>query len=167
MTSDAPFDVLLDYLKRARGFDFTGYKRAGLERRIGKRMAAVEIDSHLEYVEYLEMHPEEFAYLFNTILINVTAFFRDRATWDYLAAEIVPSMLETMGEGEPVRVWCAGCASGEETYTMAIVLAEALGEQQYLDRVKIYATDVDEEALTVARHATYPAKAVEAVQPAL
>jgi two-component system CheB/CheR fusion protein len=166
-TSDAPFDVLLDYLKRARGFDFTGYKRAGLERRIAKRMASVEIDSHLEYKDYLEMHPEEFAFLFNTILINVTAFFRDVPTWNYLASAVVPAMLESIGDGEPVRVWCAGCASGEETYTMAMVLAEALGEEHYLERVKIYATDIDEEALNEARHAIYSAKAVESVPPAL
>src|SRR6266487_2087788 len=126
--TDAPFDVLLAHLKRARGFDFTGYKRAGLERRIAKRMAAVGLESHLEYVDYLEVHPEEFAFLFDTILINVTGFFRDAATWDYLAAEIVPRLLDSIGEREPVRVWCAGCASGEETYTIAIVLAEALGE---------------------------------------
>jgi len=130
-------------------------------------MAAVGLESHLEYVDYLEVHPEEFAFLFDTILINVTGFFRDAATWDYLAAEIVPRLLDSIGDREPVRVWCAGCASGEETYTIAIVLAEALGEQQYLERVKIYATDVDEDALTVARQATYPAKAVEAVAPAL
>jgi two-component system CheB/CheR fusion protein len=167
-SSDAPaLDVLLDYLKDARGFDFTGYKRAGLERRIAKRMAAVGLGAHLEYLEYLEVHPEEFAFLFNTILINVTGFFRDAATWDYLAAEIVPRLLQSIGENEPLRVWCAGCASGEETYTIAMVLAEALGEQQYLDRVKIYATDIDEEALTDARHATYPAKTVEAVPPGL
>src|SRR5258705_11184608 len=102
MTPDAPLDVLLDYLKRSRGFDFTGYKRAGLERRIAKRMAAVEIDSQLADLDYLEVHPEEFAFLFNTILINVTAFFRDAATGDYLATEVVPPMLDSIGDGEPV-----------------------------------------------------------------
>src|SRR5262245_7094048 len=162
-TSDAPFDVLLDYLKRTRGFDFTGYKRSSLERRIAKRMEAVEIESHLEYLDYLEVHPDEFAFLFNTILINVTGFFRDPPAWDYLATEVIPRLLEGVGENGPIRVWSAGCASGEETYTIAMVLAEALGEQAYLERVKIYATDVDEEALTEARHATYTAKAVEAV----
>jgi two-component system CheB/CheR fusion protein len=129
-------------------------------------MEAVGVDSHLAYVDYLEVHPDEFAFLFNTILINVTGFFRDAAAWDYLAAEIVPRLLESRPEG-PIRVWCAGCASGEETYTMAIVLAEALGEQAYLDRVKIYATDLDEDALDEARHASYSAKAVEPVSAEL
>ena len=129
-------------------------------------MEAVEVDSHLAYVDFLEVHPDEFAFLFNTILINVTGFFRDAASWDYLGAEIVPRVLESRSEG-PIRVWCAGCASGEETYSMAMLLAEALGEQAYLDRVKIYATDVDEEALNEARHASYSAKAVEPVSSEL
>ena len=129
-------------------------------------MEAVDVDSHLAYVDHLEVHPDEFAFLFNTILINVTGFFRDAAAWDFLASDIVPRLLEAGPDG-PIRVWCAGCASGEETYSMAMVLAEALGEQVYLDRVKIYATDVDEEALNEARHATYSAKAIESVSPEL
>jgi two-component system CheB/CheR fusion protein len=165
-SEDTPLEFLLEYLKRTRGFDFTGYKRTTLERRIAKRMEAVGVDSQLAYVDYLEVHPDEFAFLFNTILINVTGFFRDPPSWEFLAAEIVPRLLEKNSDG-PIRVWCAGCASGEETYTTAMMLAEAVGEQAYMDRVKIYATDVDEEALTEARHASYPAKAVEAVSPEL
>jgi two-component system, chemotaxis family, CheB/CheR fusion protein len=163
----AALDLLLDYLKRTRGFDLTGYKRSSLERRIEKRMHEVGIGSYQEYLDYLEVQSDEFAFLFNTILINVTGFFRDAAAWDYLATEVIPRLVETVGGDRPLRFWCAGCSSGEETYTMAMVLAEALGEEQYLERVKIYATDVDEEALTEARHATYAAKAVEAVPPPL
>jgi two-component system CheB/CheR fusion protein len=166
VAESSSLDALLDYLKRTRGFDFTGYKRTSLERRIAKRMDAVDIDSHGAYVDYLEVHPDEFALLFNTILINVTGFFRDPSAWEYLSGEFVPRVLEANPEG-PLRVWCAGCASGEETYSLAMILAEALGEQQYLDRVKIYGTDVDEEALTEARHASYSAAAVEAVPSAL
>jgi two-component system, chemotaxis family, CheB/CheR fusion protein len=167
MATDAPLDVLLDYLKRTRGFDFSGYKRASLERRIAKRMEEVGLASYLEYLDYLEVHPDEFAYLFNTILINVTGFFRDVPAWEYLNSDILPRLLDSIGDSGPVRVWCAGCASGEEPYTMAMVLAEALGEERYLERVKIYGTDVDEQALADARHATYAAKAVEAVPEAL
>jgi two-component system, chemotaxis family, CheB/CheR fusion protein len=162
MTDGSSIDVLLDYLKRTRGFDFTGYKRTTLGRRIAKRMEAVGVDSHAAYVDFLEVHPDEFALLFNTILINVTGFFRDQAAWDYLTSDVVPRALEGNPEG-PFRVWCAGCASGEETYSLAMVLAEALGEEEYLARVKIYGTDVDEEALTEARQASYSATAVEAV----
>jgi two-component system, chemotaxis family, CheB/CheR fusion protein len=163
MTDDSSLDVLLDYLKRTRGFDFTGYKRATLERRIAKRMDEVGADSHVAYLDHLEVAPEEFELLFNTILINVTGFFRDTAAWDFLATDIVPMLLDSIGDRDPIRVWCAGCASGEEPCTLAILLAEALGEARYAEHVKIYATDVDEEALNEARRATYSAKDVETV----
>jgi len=158
-----PVEALLDYLKRTRGFDFTGYKRSSLERRISRRMSDIGIDDYRAYLDHLEVQPDEFAFLFNTILINVTGFFRDPASWDYFASDIVPTLLATVGEEAPIRVWCAGCASGEETYTMAMLLAESLGEEGYLERVKIYGTDVDDEALSQARHATYTAKQVEGV----
>jgi two-component system, chemotaxis family, CheB/CheR fusion protein len=85
---DHAFEALLDYLKRGRGFDFTGYKRSGLRRRITKRMQQQQIASFGDYLDYLEVHPEEFAQLFNTILINVTGFFRDAPAWELLASEI-------------------------------------------------------------------------------
>ena len=158
---------LLEYLKTSRGFDFTGYKHATLRRRILKRMQMVRIDSYDAYVDYLEVHPQEFSDLFNTILINVTAFFRDPSAWEYLAKEVLPAVLESKSPEAPIRVWSAGCASGEETYTLAILLAEALGNEQYRQRVKLYGTDVDEEALMTARHATYSEKAVHEVPPEL
>jgi two-component system CheB/CheR fusion protein len=160
---EVTLDVLLDFVKRARGFDFTGYKRSTIERRVAKRMSEVEVSSYEEYIDHLELHPEEFSALFNTILINVTGFFRDPPTWEHLASEIVPQLIGSRPPDSPLRVWCAGCASGEEPYTVAMVFASALGESQFLERVKIYATDVDEEALDTARHGTYPARLVEEV----
>ena len=157
------FENLLNYIKRSRGFDFTGYKRTSLMRRMRKRMQTVGVDSFNEYLDYLEVAPEEFAQLFNTILINVTSFLRDRPTWDYIATEIIPRVTDRKEPTESIRVWSAGCASGQEAYTLAIVLAEVLGIEQFKARVKIYATDVDEEALKQARHATYSAKEVESL----
>jgi len=156
-------DPLLEYLKNEREFDFTGYKRSTVERRVAKRMEEVGLADPLEYIDYLTVHPDEFESLFNTILINVTSFFRDAAAWDYLATEIVPRLTDAKGEDAPIRVWNAGCATGEEPLTLAMVLVRALGADAYERRVKIYATDVDEEALAVARMAIYPAKALEAV----
>lgn len=161
------FEALLDYLKRSRGFDFTGYKRASLCRRISKRMQLLQIESFGEYLDHLEVRPEEFAQLFNTILINVTGFFRDPAAWEFLRNEIIPSLVRDKEPREAIRVWTAGCASGEETYSIAILLAEALGLDAFRQRVKIYATDVDEEALTQARQALYSAKAMSALEPQL
>jgi len=165
--ADAPgFDVLLDYLKRTRGFDFGAYKRHSLIRRMQKRLQMVGIESFHAYADYLEVHPEEFEQLFNAILINVTAFFRDESAWEYLRDEALPPMLAGP-TSQPIRVWTAGCASGEETYSIAILLAEALGRDHFRDRVKIYATDFDEHALNQARLATYAEKDLEAVAPAL
>ncbi len=160
---DPAFEALLDYLRGTRGFDFTGYKRSSLIRRVMKRMKDVHVGSFSDYVDHLEVHPDEFTILFNTILINVTAFFRDAPAWEYLRREILPRILDEKRKNDPVRVWSAGCASGEEAYTLAMVLAEAMGEGQFRNRVKIYGTDVDEEALTQARHASYGAKEMEQV----
>ncbi|PIG92726.1 CheR family methyltransferase [Gloeocapsopsis sp. IPPAS B-1203] len=154
------FEALLNYIKRNRGFDFTGYKRPSLIRRVTKRMQALEVDSYSNYVDYLEVHPQEFVHLFNTILINVTSFFRDPTVWEYVHTDIIPRVITRKELSEPIRVWSAGCASGQEAYTLAIILAEALGVEQFRSRVKIYATDVDEEALNQARHATYNAREV-------
>ena len=150
--NDPKFEALLDYLQRSRGFDFSGYKRASLVRRVNKRMETVGLHDYSEYTDYLEVHPEEFNLLFNTILINVTNFFRDQTAWDFLAKEIVPKLIAS---NHPLRIWCAGVASGEEAYTTAMIFAEAMGTDKFLQRVKVYATDVDDEALTQARQATY------------
>ena len=161
--SDEDFHSLLTYLRDARGFDFTGYKPSSLERRMRRRMDAVGIETFEDYRDHLELHQDEFDALFNTILINVTGFFRDASTWDHLASDVVPQLLASRPPDAAIRVWSAGCASGEEAYTVAMVFAKALGESAFLNRVKIYATDVDEEALETARHGTYPARAVEDV----
>jgi two-component system, chemotaxis family, CheB/CheR fusion protein len=164
---DRDLEVLLDYLRRSRGFDFTGYKRSSLSRRIDKRMQVVGADGYLSYLDNLEVDPEEFTHLFNTILINVTSFFRDPPTWEYLSAEVLPQLVADKADGEPIRMWSAGCASGEEAYSLAMVTAEALGPDAVRERVKIYATDVDEEALNQARQARYTPRQVEGVPPEL
>ncbi|MDJ0634928.1 MAG: CheR family methyltransferase [Xenococcaceae cyanobacterium MO_188.B29] len=152
------FGNLLEYIKQSRGFDFTGYKPSSLKRRINKQMQSHQIESFGDYLDFLQVHPEEFLPLFNTILINVTSFFRDTHAWNYLKNELLPRMIEDKSETETIRVWSAGCASGEEAYSLAIALHEALGSEQFRQRVKIYATDVDEEALAQARHANYSEK---------
>src|SRR5690349_12655606 len=157
---------LIEYLKRGRGFDFAGYKPASLERRVQKRMQSVGIAEYGDYLDYLEVHPEEFEILFNTILINVTAFFRDAGTWEFLAREVLPPLIARRRDGPPLRLWSAGCASGEEAYTLAMLFAEALGPARYRDSVKIYATDIDDEALARARQASYDAKDVQDIPPA-
>jgi two-component system, chemotaxis family, CheB/CheR fusion protein len=162
-TREVDLSFLLEFVKEARAFDFTGYKRSSVDRRVAKRMGEVGAESFADYIDFLELHPEEFAELFNTLLINVTGFFRDAATWQYLESDVVPQMLEAREPDAPIRVWCAGCASGEEPYTVSMVLARVMGEDQFRERVKIYATDIDEEALDQARHAAYLPRQLEGV----
>ena len=149
------FERLLDYLRDHRGFDFTGYKRSSLQRRISKRMQEVGADDYEAYLDMLEVTPEEFGELFNSMLINVSAFFRDPPMWAHVADHLIPTILEEIGPDEPIRAWSAGCATGEEPYTIAMLLAEALGEDHFRDRVKVFATDLDDDALERARQATY------------
>src|SRR5579885_548995 len=100
-SNDSDFEVLIDYLKRTRGFDFSGYKRPSLVRRINKRMQMIKTETYSDYVDYLEVHHEEFVQLFNTILINVTGFFRDPASWDFIGNTVIPRLLATKGASDP------------------------------------------------------------------
>src|SRR2546430_14507424 len=129
-------------------------------RRVASRCSELGIDNFREYHDYLQVHPDEFVTLFNKILINVTEFFRDRSAWDQLRDKIVPRIVAKSGD---IRIWSAGTSSGEEAFSAAILFCEAIGEASFLDRVKIYATDVDEEALSKARSG-YSAKEVESVE---
>ncbi|WP_440070145.1 CheR family methyltransferase [Streptosporangium sp. OZ121] len=149
------FDDLLLMLKETRGFDFTGYKRTTLMRRISRRLEALKLRDYGEYRDYLELEPEEFNRLFDSLLINVTAFFRDPAAWQTLRETVIPSLLASKGPGKVIRIWSAGCATGEEAYSLAMVLAEELGMDDFRERVKIYATDLDQKALQTARAAVY------------
>ena len=148
-------EALLEYLYERRNFDFRGYKRASLSRRIFKRMQMINVDDYQRYMEILEANPGEFAELFNTILINVTSFMRDRDAWDALINRVVPAIVDSKGPEEPVRIWSAGCATGEEAYSLAVLFADAMGEDRFRRLVKIYATDADNDALSVARHGRY------------
>src|SRR5207253_1835377 len=156
-------EELLTFLRDQRGFDFTGYKRPSLGRRIAKRMHETRSSGVAEYRSYLERHPDEFVQLFNTILINVTSFFRDRPAWDYIQSEIVPRIVEARAPTQQIRIWSTGCSTGEEAYTLAMVFAEALGDEDFHRRVKIYATDVDDDALGIGRRAAYTADQLEPV----
>jgi two-component system, chemotaxis family, CheB/CheR fusion protein len=164
---DPEFEALLEYLRQSRSFDFTGYKRSSLRRRIQKQMQSLGIEGYGNYLDHLEVYPEEFISLFNTILINVTSFFRDPEIWQEVANTLLPRILEQKTPNQLVRCWSMGCSSGEEAYSLAIILAENLGLEQFRTRVKIFATDVDEEALNQARQASYTLQQMEAIPPEL
>jgi two-component system CheB/CheR fusion protein len=159
--ADDEFESVLAYLKESRGFDFTGYKRTSLMRRVQRRMSQVGVGTFADYIDQLQVNADEFVALFNTILINVTGFFRDPDAWDYLRDQVIPALLAERSPEEPIRVWSAGCAAGQEAYSLAIAFVEAIGVDAFRQRVKIYATDVDEEALAQARQASYTSAELE------
>jgi two-component system CheB/CheR fusion protein len=168
-------DDLLAFLKRQRGFDFTAYKPASLTRRIRHRMHMIssgqgdephlaagpspQITSYRDYMSYLLAYPAEFNKLFNAILINVTGFFRDLKSWEYLRQEVIPRIVAGLGaergHDNTIRVWSAACAKGEEAYTLAMVFAETMGVDAFLSRVRIYASDINEGDLAKARAGIY------------
>ncbi|WP_426000413.1 CheR family methyltransferase [Caulobacter sp. DWR1-3-2b1] len=163
--ADPEFETLLGHIQQSRGMDFRGYKRASLRRRIALRMEAVSVQTFAAYQAHLEVHPGEFEDLLNTVLINVTSFFRDEEAWAALRDQVIPEVVANAKDGRHIRVWSVGCASGEEPYSLAMLFAEALGVKETCERVKIYATDLDEEALKTARVATYLPRDVESVPP--
>ncbi len=162
---DAEFEALLVYLRDQRGADFTGYKRPSLTRLVNRRMRTAGVAGYGEYVDHLQVEPSELSALLDVLLINVTAVFRDPAAWDELGESLLPDAIAALPPHEPIRVWSAACASGEEAYSLAILLHELLGDDEYKRRVKIYATDIDDQALATARAGRYSATALEPLSP--
>ena len=163
LPADPDFEALLDHLRVHRATDFTGYKRASLMRLVDRRLASVGVQTYRDYQDLLEADPGEFARLFDGLLVNVTSFFRDPPVWEALRTTLLPELLEALPDDAPLRVWCAACATGQEAYSLALLLDDLLGREAYLRRVKIYATDIDEAALAEARLGRYPASALDAV----
>jgi two-component system, chemotaxis family, CheB/CheR fusion protein len=164
---DPGFMRLLDKLASEYQFDVREYKEASLARRIRSRMSHVHVDSFADYITYLDRHPDEHVALLNTVLINLTGFFRDAEAWEALRREVVPRLVADAGHSRTIRVWSAGCSTGEEPYSVAMTLAEQLGEGARDFDVKIYGTDIDEGALGAARHGLYRADQVKDVPPHL
>ncbi len=165
--ADPAFEELLEHLRTVRAVDFTGYKRPSLMRLVARRMAAVGLTDYRAYQDHLEVDPAEFRTLFDTLLINVTSFFRDPEAWEAMRTQALPDVLGELPDDAPLRVWSAACATGQEAYTWVVLLGEVLGRDALLRRVKVYATDVDEHALSVGRAARYPSDALSALDPEL
>ncbi|MFL5455847.1 MAG: CheR family methyltransferase [Myxococcales bacterium] len=160
-------EEILQKLREARNFDFRAYKRATLYRRVLRRMQDHGKSTLAEYSALLDSHPAEYDALLSSMFIKVTSFFRDKDTWDELSKRVIPQMLAEKRPGEEIRAWCAGCATGEEAFSLALTLAEVLGPSFTNQDVKVFGTDVDEKAIAFARHAHYASDHVESVPPRL
>ena len=136
--------------------DFRGYKTETLQRRIQRRMRLQQIEQVSEYVDFLRAHPEEVDRLFKDLLIGVTRFFRDPSAFDELATRVLATLVKGRRADSPVRIWVPGCATGEEAYSLAIVAAEQVAAAGSRCRVQIFATDLDEDAIGIARAGVYP-----------
>ena len=164
-TEQLSLHQLISELANNLNLDLRGYKTTTLERRIRKRMAEASAHTYSEYLGKLHQDPHETDILLNTILINVTEFFRDPQAWEALYTEALPGMLRALKAGDTFRAWCAGCASGEEPYSLAILISDFLRDKLGDYDIKIYATDIDEDALTTARRGEYAAERLRRVRP--
>jgi two-component system CheB/CheR fusion protein len=150
-------------LRSQTSHDFSHYKLSTINRRIERRMAVHQIDSLGEYSKYLQHYPEEVSALFRDLLIGVTNFFRDPKAFDVLEQKIVPKLVAKKTDDEPIRVWSAGCSSGEEAYSIAILIHENLTNSNKGNLVQVFATDIDSQAIATARAGLYPTTIVGSV----
>ena len=158
--AESPVSDLLQILLARTRVDFREYKQTTIGRRIERRMVALGIETQEEYTQFCRNNPHALDALFKDLLISVTRFFRDSSEFERLKSHI-PSLLENRG-AEPLRVWIAGCATGEEAYSIAMLIADALGgpEESMKANVQIFATDIDKDALQVARRGVYALSAL-------
>ncbi|HKD90463.1 MAG TPA: CheR family methyltransferase [Terriglobales bacterium] len=163
--ADITLNQLVYSLAEDGGPDLRGYKHATLERRMRRRMSDLSISAYSEYLDYSRKTPGEPADLLNKVLINVTEFFRDPPAWEYLRTQLLPRLLANLKPGDTFRAWAAGCSTGEEAYSVALLMADVIGEDLNQFDVKIYATDIDEEALLTARRGEYPPEKLRRVRP--
>jgi len=152
-------------LRAQTGHDFSQYKPNTIERRIERRMAVHQIDSIERYLKYLQQAPAEVLALFNDLLIGVTNFFRDPEAFELLERLVIPKLFDGRQPGAAVRVWCTGCSTGEEAYSIAILLKERLEVLKATYKVQVFATDIDSRAIAVSRAGVYPASIADDMSP--
>ncbi len=154
--ADRTLGAIFGILKNVSRVDFSYYKTGTIRRRINRRMFLRKVDGIDAYLRVLRKHPEEVESLFNDLLINVTGFFRDPEAFEVLRKAALPNLAKNKGPGSPVRIWVPGCSTGEEAYSLAIVLLEFFGEAANSVPIQIFATDVSESVIQKARAGTYP-----------
>lgn len=159
------FQRILQLLRTVSGLELRQYKPETLRRRMARRMVLIRKDSLAEYHRFLQLRPDELRLLQEDLLINVTRFFRDPTFWDSLRDNVLPALLKGRSEDRPIRVWCAGCSTGEEAYSLAITLIEYLSANGLEIPVQIFGTDASDQSIEMARIATYPESLANEIAP--
>ncbi len=152
-------------LRTQTGHDFSHYKQNTIHRRIERRMAVTQIDRLEDYVRYLQQNPLEVETLFRVLLIGVTNFFRDPESFEVLKKHVIPHLLANKSPGRPVRIWVPACSTGEEAYSLAILLQEHADNLKQNFEIQIFATDIDAEAIEKGRTGVYPDSIAADVSP--
>jgi two-component system CheB/CheR fusion protein len=163
-----PTDALTTIFARLRtttGVDFTAYKSTTLDRRMQRRMLLYKFESLQDYAQFLQDHPREVQALYEEILIHVTSFFRDPDTFEQLKEQVFPTISDNKSSDTPIRIWVAGCSTGEEVYSIAITLLEFFHDRATVPPIQIFATDISEAAIAKARSGFYLDSQMEGVSP--
>jgi two-component system CheB/CheR fusion protein len=163
--SDRDLQQVFALVDAGHDLDFSHYKATTVERRIRRRMALHKVDTLPAYIELLQTNAKEVELLYSDILIRVTSFFRDPEVFETLKQNLLPALLKGHADGNPVRVWVPGCATGEEAYSFAIALLELAGDSGFQCAMQIFGTDVSEVAIDFARGGTYPESIAEEMSP--
>ena len=159
-------ELILNYLNDKRGFDFSGYRIAMVARRIGERMTSIKVESTTDYLHYLQKNADELDTLLDVLTINVSRFFRDTLTFEYIANRVLPAIVheKKKADDNSIRAWSAGCAMGEEPYSIAILIHELLEKEALKTNVNIFATDIDGKILKKAKKAAYPYESIKSIK---
>jgi len=158
--------LILNYLNEKRGFDSSGYRISMVARRVQQRFSSIKCESYNEYLNYLQKNPDELDHLFDVLTINVSRFFRDTLTFEYIADRVLPAIVyeKKKAADNSIRVWSAGCARGEEPYSIAILIHELLEKEALKTNISIFATDIDGKILKKAQRAAYSFESIKSMK---
>jgi two-component system, chemotaxis family, CheB/CheR fusion protein len=162
---EQPYQKILQLLRSSSGLDLRQYKSETIRRRIARRMLLLRMDQLAHYLSFLEVRQDELQILQEDVLINVTRFFRDPHFWESVRANVLPVLLQDRPPERPIRIWCAGCSTGEEAYSLAILVLEYLTQHGLETPVQVFGTDASESSVETARIAVYPETLLADVSP--
>ena len=157
---------ILTYLDEKRGFDFSGYRPSMVERCISKRIRQTKNKDFVQYLDFINEHSDELNNLLDVLSINVSRFFRNTLTFEYISRKILPTIIseKMQAKDSSLRIWSAGCAHGEEPYSLAIILNELLENEDLALDLVLFGTDIDRNALKMAEEAIYPYESIKNIK---